>query len=149
MKEAKGDLWEYPADATVITTNGFVKENGYAVMGRGCAFEACQRYPGMERLLGRYIQTAGNHLACFDMTPTADTSDILITFPVKHNWWETADIELIEKSTSELVSAVKRLEIGTVVMPRPGCGNGRLKWKDVKKVIELYLDDRYTVITYA
>jgi hypothetical protein len=72
----------------------------------------------------------------------------LITFPVKHQWFETADPRLIEKSALDLDVHVERLKLKKVVMPRPGCGNGRLDWKDVKPIID-WLDDRYTVITYA
>lgn len=35
MIEVKGNLWTYPAEVRVITTNGFVKKNGEAVMGIG------------------------------------------------------------------------------------------------------------------
>ena len=69
MLEVKGNLWtfEYPntsPDSYVrcITTNGFVKKNGEAVMGRGCAKEACERYPGLAKQLGEKIIKKGNTL---------------------------------------------------------------------------------------
>jgi hypothetical protein len=34
----------------------------------------------------------------------------------------------------------------TVIMPRPGCGNGRLRWQDVSKVLSDILDDRFVVV---
>lgn len=145
MKETTGDLWDYPADATIITTNGTVKNDLFAVMGRGCAREACQRYPGMEKLLGHHLMCFGNQVYCFQM----QDDRILITFPVKHNWYESANIDLIRKSCFELDVHMERLELESVVMPRPGCGNGKLDWKDVKPVIEPLLDDRYTVITWT
>ena len=39
MKEITGDLWDYyrrPMHTICITTNGTIKKNGKAVMGRGC-----------------------------------------------------------------------------------------------------------------
>lgn len=60
MKEATGDLWTFPADWRVITTNGFVKKNGECVMGRGCAKEATLRYPRIAKELGNFITLYGN-----------------------------------------------------------------------------------------
>jgi len=39
MKELRGNLFHTPCDVICITTNGFVKRNGEAVMGRGCAVQ--------------------------------------------------------------------------------------------------------------
>ena len=33
-------------------------------------------------------------------------------------------------------------DIDAIILPRPGCGNGKLKWCDVKKVIEPILIDK-------
>ena len=52
MIEVVGNLWTYAADFRAITTNGTVKFDGRAVMGRGCAREATQRYPKIARQLG-------------------------------------------------------------------------------------------------
>lgn len=44
MRDIKGNIWTlYDSDPTCyicITTNGFVKSNGEAVMGRGTALQA-------------------------------------------------------------------------------------------------------------
>lgn len=75
------------------------------------------------------------------------------SFPVKHNWYEHADLKLIERSAKELVDTIDDIFLDpddrppTIYLPRPGCGNGRLKWEDVKPVIEPYLDDRFVVVT--
>ena len=39
MKEITGDLWTIKADARVIPTNGTVRRDGAAVMGRGVALQ--------------------------------------------------------------------------------------------------------------
>lgn len=152
MIETKGDMWQADADAFVITTNGFVKKNGEAVMGRGCAKEAATFWPWLPRELGKHISSSGNVPHCFWKFIVSDSGDKwdLITFPVKHNWWEKADIELIKKNAftigfwaEEYSSYWKK-----IAMPRPGCGNGQLNWKNVKPILEKYLDDRFIVYDY-
>lgn len=144
MLEVIGNLWTYPADVRVITTNGTVKKNGECVMGRGCALEAKKKYPTLPKLLGQVIVGIGNEPFWF---PLASADAPLVTFPVKHNWHERADIELI-KSSAEKIANMRALEERTIVLPRPGCGNGGLRWEDVKPVLEPILDDRFHVITF-
>lgn len=148
MIEVYGDLWTYPADVRVITTNGFVKKNGEAVMGRGCALEAANQDSNFPLLLGHHIKINGNVVG---MIGVIDGLPIL-SFPVKHNWYEKADLELILKSAKALkVWADYAEEDGPIkiVLPRPGCGNGGLKWEVVKPILEPILDDRFHVITFS
>jgi hypothetical protein len=146
MLEATGNLWTYPADLRVITTNGFVKRSGEAVMGRGCALEATQRYPGIARHLGDNLRVHGNHVFLLaGGTPDRD----LASMPVKHAWMEPADLALIIRSADELAALVTECGYQRIVLPRPGCGNGRLHWDDVRQHIAPILDDRFTAITFG
>ena len=138
MIEVTGNLWEYPADIRVITTNGTVKKNGECVMGRGCAAEAKQRWPDLPLMLGQAIRGLGNEAFFLPF----DTG--LVTFPVKHSWYQKADITLIEQSARKIAS-MRALEDKRVVLPRPGCGNGHLDWNDVKLILAPILDDRFHV----
>ena len=145
MREDIGNLWTYPADAVVITTNGFVKKNGEVVMGRGCALEAAIKWPNLPKWIGQAIEDYGNHVFAF----RRDIGNLKIfTMPVKHHWREKADIKLIKRSAEELTAEVNAWGYKTVVMPRPGCGNGQLDWEDVKPVLEEILDDRFVAITF-
>lgn len=139
MIEVNGNLWTYPADYRIITTNGYLKRDGTAVMGRGCAYEAVQRYPGIRQELGSMLRQHGNHVFKFKAYP-------LLTFPVKHAWYESADRDLITRSVAELLRLIKLRR--TYVMPRPGCGNGRLLWSDVRPLLQ-GLPDNVKVITYG
>lgn len=143
MIEVRGNLWTYPADIRVITTNGTVKKNGECVMGRGCALEATKKYSGIAKILGTHIKEKGNHVGFI-----FGSAEGIWSFPVKHNWYEKADIELIKRSAEELVALLPKDKKLRVVLPRPGCGNGGLKWEDVKPVLEPILDDRFHVITF-
>lgn len=144
MIEVRGNLWTYPAVLRIITTNGTVKKNGECVMGRGCALEAKQKYPALPYELGKNLRIVGN-------VPVRLRTD-LWTFPVKHQWYQKADPELIECSAMVLADKLDDIypndEGHVFVMPRPGCGNGGLRWEDVKPVLEPILDDRFHVITF-
>src|SRR3990167_6450372 len=121
MREANGNLWTYPADIRVITTNGTVKKNGECVMGRGCAAEAKQLFPGIALALGRLIQQHGNHVF---LLRQHEGAPLLYSLPVKHQWMEKADPVLIEQSAHELVEQLHTDRPvpfdGVCVLPRPG-----------------------------
>lgn len=142
MIEVFGNLWTYPTEWRVITTNGFVKKDGNCVMGRGCAKEASDKYPELSYELGRQIKAFGNRVFGF---PRYN----IITMPVKRAWWEPASLDLILQSTQDLVLTVDKLKLDKIVMPRPGCGNGKLHWKDVRPILQEHLDDRFHVITFG
>lgn len=140
MIEVTGDLWTYPADIRVITTNGSIRKDGCAVMGRGCAREAALKFPELPARLGEELRLFNNHVFYFP-------EYALITFPVKSLWFEDADTNLIAESVREF--ATYQYQAGrTYVMPRPGCGNGRLKWAHVRPLLA-GLPDSVAVIDYA
>jgi hypothetical protein len=146
VKVIKGDIWDLQADRFIgITTNGFVKENGEAVMGRGIAWQAKLRYPTLPARLGRMINKAGNRVMLFNR-------ERIFSFPVKDNWWDPADLGLIERSARDLRHLIDtdRLPKGEIelLLVRPGCGNGKLKWKDVESVIDPHLDGLVTIVEW-
>lgn len=159
MLEAKGNLWTYEPedgyiDARVITTNGYVKKNGEAVMGKGCAKEAATLYPDMPTYLGNMIKLGGNNVhllkqeyLLYDGAPHLLWE--IVSFPVKDHWQEKASYTLINKSVLELVAMANKRKWQHVVLPRPGCGAGGLYWANVRSLIKAKLDDRFTVIDYA
>lgn len=143
MKEIKEDIWIMwgKGKYIVIPTNGFIKKNGECVMGRGLALCANTAFPDLSHKLGDRIREYGNKVFIF-------SEYSIITFPVKHNWWEKADLNLIEKSCKQL-KEIFRFNLCDlpipVYLPKVGCGNGGLDWNDVKPVLEKYLDDRFII----
>lgn len=143
MIEVYGNFWKQDEyDLYCITTNGVVKKNGRCVMGRGIAQQARDRFIDFDYELGQHILTEGNVVNLIGKWD----DDWYASFPVKHKWFEQADLELIEKSAKELVRLTAACHFEHVLLPRPGCGNGGLDWADVKPVIEPILDDRFTII---
>ncbi len=154
MIEEKCNIWtKWEAGEWVcITTNNFVKRNGEAVMGRGVARQAAFRFPGLARELGERILVrgcTGNGKHSLDEASVkVFTSKRLVAFPVKFAWWEEADIGLIKHSAIQLVEEVlPAIEVDRIYLPRPGCGNGKLKWAGVKKELDGILDERVIVVT--
>jgi len=142
MREITGDLFKEEADATVITTNGFIKKNGEGVMGRGVAFQMKQKYPHAPAWLGNHLSRNGNHVGLCNLPKEGRC---FVWFPVKHHWNDKAEFGLIKRSLKELVLlAASRWE--KVVLPRAGCGNGGLDWKDVRPLLAEVLDDRFVVV---
>lgn len=150
MMEVYGDLWTYQPDDTsfiipCITTNGFIKTNGRAVMGRGVAKEALERYPELDKALGQMLDIHGTKVLV--LAPD-NRGSILISFPTKYHWREKADLELISKSAGELRSLALGSPNWVFILPRPGCSNGRRDWlMEVKPIIEPMLPDNVHVIT--
>jgi hypothetical protein len=66
----------------------------------------------------------------------------------QNNWWEEADVELIKRSAKKMVEIADVQRWQTILIPRPGCGNGRLKYSDVEPVIAEILDDRFFIVTH-
>jgi len=148
MKEDVGNLWTYPAEGVFITTNGYIKKNGELVMGRGCALEAKQKFPQLPLMLGRAVRSWGNiPMVIYKDSDVLNYNKHLFTFPVKHNWWEQADLNLI-KSSANWISRYSFCD--SYVLPRTGCGNGQRDWEtEVKPILENILDDKFTVIIYG
>jgi len=67
---------------------------------------------------------------------------------VRPGFLAKADLDIIVKSAKELVKLTDDEGYKSVVLPRPGCGAGELKWEDVKPHLEEIFDDRFFIITY-
>jgi hypothetical protein len=152
MREERGDLWTYEdstaavIDARVITTNGELNRRGEAIMGTGTAAVASDYFLGLAGVLGEYIKQHGNR--CFRMPKEFSFWDgsRLVTMPTKDTPRRNSDISIIERSAMELVLMADKFDWQLIVMPRAGCGSGRLIWDDVRPILAELLDDRFVVL---
>lgn len=156
LLELTGDLWDFHAKGEwiAITTNGSVNAYGNAVMGRGVAQEAKIRYSWLPKLLAIRIKEEGNIPILFGCAPHEERPDTrsqrIVTFPVKHEWHQKANLELIRKSAECLITALHLGDIRVLYTVRPGCGNGHRKWET--EVRPILLDvwaghlDRFVIV---
>ena len=77
-------------------------------MGRGVALQAKQRYKHIATILASHITLYGNHVS---LIIESEVYKNIISFPVKHHWYEKANLDLIRISAIELLVLIKPLEI--------------------------------------
>lgn len=148
MKEIHGDMFAYLGRdkfRLCITTNGFVKNDGTAVMGRGNARKAVQVFQeeynvNLPETLGKALQRDGNVMHRLTTQ--------LYTFPVKEHWADKAKIKLIRKSAQALNELAKAHLDKIFILPRPGCGNGGLKWEKVRQEVKFLPDNVWVIASW-
>lgn len=170
MLEGRGNIFHAECDAVCITTNGFRKANGDAVMGRGCAKEAAKIVPDLPSILGAQLKAHGNRVL-----PLLERNGVtLLNYPVKPvselwqsdeqvvrhmqgkfragsripGWACRAQLEIILASTDQLRALADAHGWRHVVLPRPGCGAGELSWEIVGPLLAERLDGRFTCMTF-
>jgi len=145
VKEAYVNIWNYTwvqhNAFTLITTNGAVNSYGNLVMGRGIAKQAANKFPGLSRQLAALVRVKGNRVHVLEERKGYR----LITFPVKHSWDERADLDLISASAEQLLYLTGIHRNCLFILPRPGCGNGGLDWKEVKPLLTCLPDNVFVV----
>ncbi len=142
MKEITGDYWAIAPsyDVLVVTINKILKADHTLVMGAGIARDFAKKYTDVPRLFGAQVRANSK------LPIVTNNGQILAGLYTKNDWRDPSDIKLIEQSVRELVKLVDHYKYKWVLMTRPGCGCGKLKWDDVKKVIAPLLDDRFHII---
>lgn len=147
MREVTADILDYPADAIVIPTNCRTNRFGRAVMGRGLAKQALDRYENIDQIIG--LQLTHGKPEVFAMTicpPEMGPGSTLVIFPTKYDWRRPSSKSLIETSTQQLVRLTNLYGWQTVALPRVGTGNGGLAWDVVQPILEQYLDERFVIV---
>lgn len=139
------DMWEYARNTidlgkeypvVFITTNGTIKQDGTAVMGRGCAREARDMFPGIDEVLGKKLQGVGNIVTYLGHWKLGGYKYEVWSFPVKHHWYHKADLELIETSLHSIQGLLDSswphcggITSLAFLLPKAGCGNGNRDWE--------------------
>ena len=133
-------------EAVCITTNGIVKQNGCAVMGKGIALQADNLFH-VSGKLGQYLQTYGNRPFNLGVATLNGIPFYLFSFPTKHHWKEDSDITLICDSAQKIVEMCDKFNVQKCYLPLVGCGCGNLNWDNtVKPWLSQILDNRFIVV---
>ena len=155
MKYAVGNIMQMidKVSAIVITTNGFTKSNGEAVMGRGIAEQFKNMCPELPRILGSKLIQHGNNVHFLKQMGKTR----IYSFPVKAEGMKLerpeqkglivsharykfnvgmyvpgfalkADVAIIERSLKQLAQVHVQDGLSSVIIPIVGCGAGELSF---------------------
>jgi O-acetyl-ADP-ribose deacetylase (regulator of RNase III) len=129
----EGNIFDSPAQVVTNTVNTV------GVMGKGIALEYKKRFPKMfldyeARCKNGAVEIGKPYLWEDDKTQ-------ILNFPTKRHWREKSELDYIEAGLQYLVVNYQALGICTLALPPLGCGNGGLKWNDVKALITKYFAD--------
>lgn len=127
----EGNLLKSPAQALVNTVN----EVG--VMGKGIALMFKEAFPennaAYERACKRGEVRVG-HVFVFESTHQWGPRWI-VNFPTKKHWRNPSKIEWVKEGLGELREWIHQNNVRSIAVPPLGCGNGGLRWPDVKSLI--------------
>ena len=135
MKYVKGNLLEADAQALVNTVNTV------GVMGKGIALQFKERFPlnfkiyadackKGEMRIGKMLVVREHRL---------QGEFIIINFPTKTEWYKKSQYNYIEEGLKDLAKVIVDYKIDNIAIPPLGCGNGGLRWSNVKSMMEKYL----------
>jgi len=132
IKLVTGNLLEADAEAIVNTVNTV------GIMGKGIALQFRQAYPANYEAYKKacgHKEVQPGKMFVFTTNRTVNPRYI-INFPTKRHWKGKSRMEDVETGLVDLVRVVKELGIRSIAIPPLGCGNGGLKWSDVRVRIE-------------
>lgn len=139
--EKTGDLLSYQGDNTapvwkLCPTNGSTDGKGLAVMGAGVARQLASDWPAVKYALG--VKLAGAEISFGLEILGLHKGALWFAYPTKYRFTDgKADLRLIEQVAWQLELLLSRQVIKPeVVLPKLGCGCGKLQWRKVKPIFE-------------
>jgi len=131
IEPAGGNLLEAEADALVNTVNT------EGVMGKGLALQFKRAFPENFKAYAKACKAGEvqiGQMFVFDrglMQPRW-----IINFPTKKHWRQPSRLSFVDEGLVDLVRVVRAHELRSIAVPPLGCGNGGLRWSDVRPRIE-------------
>ncbi len=130
----RGDLLQVEADAIVNTVNTV------GVMGKGIALQFKQQYPDNYEFYRQACERGEVQPGRMLVFETGRLQPrFIINFPTKRHWRAKSRIDDIEAGLQDLVRVLQERHVESVALPALGCGHGGLDWRQVRTLIEHYL----------
>ncbi|TDC42209.1 macro domain-containing protein [Micromonospora sp. KC213] len=132
IEEGHGNLLTAEVEALVNTVNTV------GVMGKGIALQFKRAFPANFRA---YRAACARGEVRMGQVWTFDTGVLgsrrfILNFPTKRHWRGSSQLEDIAAGLDSLVEVVNQRAITSIAIPALGCGNGGLRWSEVRPLIE-------------
>ena len=133
----KGNLIESDVEALVNTVNTV------GVMGKGVALQFKKAFPENFKKYEQAVKNKEVQIGKVFVTETGKFTNpkYIINFPTKKHWRYPSKIEWVKEGLNDLRNFILHNKIKSIAIPPLGCGNGKLKWSDVKPLIIDSLSD--------
>lgn len=122
-----GDMFKSNADCLINPVNL------QGCMGKGIAYQFKQRFPKNNRQYMIDCKTGNINIG--KVTSFFEKGCTIINFPTKNEWRKNSKIEYIEQGLDSFLELLPTLNVRIIAIPPLGCGNGKLNWNIVKKII--------------
>jgi O-acetyl-ADP-ribose deacetylase (regulator of RNase III) len=133
-----GNIFEAKTQAIVNPVNC------KGVMGKGIAITIKIKYPDVfnayEDDCDRGLYKPGG-VRIYRQTSKDKLPMYVVCFATKDHWNEPSNLDWIKVGLSNLAEVIHFNGIKSISLPKLGCGNGKLEWKDVKSLIQEALSD--------
>lgn len=146
IKYEKGDLLLAKVDALVNPVNCV------GVMGKGLALQFKTQFPdnylAYKTACSTYKVAVGKMFVWAN--PKGKDPQYIINFPTKIHWRNPSQLNYIITGLQDLLVVVNQLDIKSIAIPRLGCGNGSLYWKDVEPlIVNAFVNSNTLVVIYS
>jgi O-acetyl-ADP-ribose deacetylase (regulator of RNase III) len=135
VEHRQGDLLSADVETLVNTVNSV------GVMGKGVALQFRKAFPDNFRAYERACRAGEVYPGRMFVFETGQLTGprLIVNFPTKRHWRGKARMEYIDTGLVDLVSVLERFDVRSVAIPSLGCGNGGLRWAEVRPRIEAAL----------
>ena len=112
-------------------------------MGKGIALQFKNEFPHNYKVYQgackSHLLQIGNLLTVIDRSLLMGER-LIINFPTKSHWRLPSEYTYIRQGLIALAKVITEKNIKYIALPALGCGNGRLEWMTVKRLIINHLD---------
>lgn len=138
IQEIKKDIFDPFFNVKIVTLNKV------GVAGKGLALEFRKRYP---EWYNQYVETCKlprySHIFNGWLESSDEARCWIFNWYTKNHWKENSNLELIQTGAKKLSEDIidYQIEWANIGIPKVGCQNGKLDWKDVKPILDKELEE--------
>lgn len=137
------NIWEVyqETDKFLFTSNGIIKGDNSLVMGAGIAKEVRDRFKGIDKAIGTYINSLGIETEKGYGLLLSPNGGKVGAFQTKIHYKDESPLWLIRKSTDMLGEYAENNPHIIISMPYPGIGHGNRSMEEIEPIISVLPDN--------